>query len=123
MDIVRAGLWARAGTGRHERGSAAANHPDRRTEPPDPHHPRTPRQAARLHVLSPAVPEHAQGEKVRLGRRLSAGGLELHGAPRRADNGADQPLEQWRPRVANVTAMDPDLYRCPYLRMQNGANY
>src|SRR4030095_7504603 len=24
---------------------------------------------------------------------------------------------------ANVTAMDPDLFQCPYLRMQNAANY
>src|SRR5262245_36144905 len=27
------------------------------------------------------------------------------------------------PGFANVTAMDPDLFRCPFLRMQNGANY
>ena len=27
------------------------------------------------------------------------------------------------PGFANVTAMDPDLFRCPYLRMQNAANY
>jgi len=27
------------------------------------------------------------------------------------------------PGFANVTAMDPDLFQCPYLRMQNAANY
>ena len=27
------------------------------------------------------------------------------------------------PGFANVTACDPDLFKCPYLRMQNGANY
>jgi hypothetical protein len=27
------------------------------------------------------------------------------------------------PGFANVTAMDPDLFLCPYLRMQNAANY
>lgn len=27
------------------------------------------------------------------------------------------------PGFANVTASDPDLFKCPYLRMQNGANY
>ena len=27
------------------------------------------------------------------------------------------------PGFANVTATDPDLFRCPYLRMQNAANY
>src|SRR5688572_8581735 len=27
------------------------------------------------------------------------------------------------PGFANVTVMDPDLFQCPYLRMQNAANY
>ena len=27
------------------------------------------------------------------------------------------------PGFANVTATDPNLFRCPYLRMQNAANY
>ena len=27
------------------------------------------------------------------------------------------------PGFANVTALDPNLFRCPYLRMQNAANY
>ena len=27
------------------------------------------------------------------------------------------------PGFSNVTVMDPDLFRCPYLRMQNAANY
>src|SRR5437763_11563639 len=80
MDAVRTGPSAGAGTGRRERRGAAVYHPDQRTEPPDTDQPRTPRQAARLHVLPPAVPEHPQGEKVRLGRRLSASGLQLHGA-------------------------------------------
>jgi hypothetical protein len=36
------------------------------------------------------------------------------------------PISRWDngyPGFANVTAMDPDLFRCPYLRMQNAANY
>src|SRR5262245_12857059 len=36
------------------------------------------------------------------------------------------PISRWNngyPGFANVTAMDPDLFRCPYLRMQNAANY
>jgi hypothetical protein len=36
------------------------------------------------------------------------------------------PISLWNngdPGFANVTAMDPDLFRCPYLRMQNAANY
>src|SRR3989442_8348197 len=97
MDAFRTGLGAGARTGRDQRRGAA--HHDKRTEPPDTNQPRTPRQTARLHVLPPAVREHPQGEKVRLGRRLSASGLQLHGASRRADNNADQPLEQWRPRL------------------------
>ena len=35
-------------------------------------------------------------------------------------------ISRWNngyPGFANVTAMDPDLFRCPYLRMQNAANY
>jgi Domain of unknown function (DUF4159)/Saccharopine dehydrogenase NADP binding domain len=35
-------------------------------------------------------------------------------------------ISQWNdgyPGFANVTAMDPNLFRCPYLRMQNAANY
>ena len=35
-------------------------------------------------------------------------------------------ISRWKngdPGFANVTAMDPDLFRCPYLRMQNAANY
>src|SRR6185295_4962514 len=35
-------------------------------------------------------------------------------------------ISRWHngdPGFANVTAMDPDLFRCPYLRMQNAANY
>jgi hypothetical protein len=99
MDAVRTGLCAGARTGRYGRRGSAAHHPDKRTEPPDTDQPWTPRQAARLHVLPPAVPEHPQGEKVRLGRRLSASGLQLHGASRRADQNDDQPLEQWRPRL------------------------
>jgi hypothetical protein len=67
--------------------------------------------------------EHPQGEKVQVGRRLSASRLQLHGASLRADQNDDQPLEQRLPRLANVTAMDPDLFRCPFLRMQNAANY
>ena len=36
------------------------------------------------------------------------------------------PISRWNngyPGFANVTATDPDLFRCPYLRMQNAANY
>src|SRR6185503_12432790 len=36
------------------------------------------------------------------------------------------PISRWNdgyPGFANVTAMDPDLFQCPYLRMQNAANY
>jgi len=36
------------------------------------------------------------------------------------------PISRWNngdPGFANVTPMDPDLFRCPYLRMQNAANY
>ncbi|HVZ23469.1 MAG TPA: DUF4159 domain-containing protein [Vicinamibacterales bacterium] len=36
------------------------------------------------------------------------------------------PISRWNdgsPGFANVTAMDPDLFKCPYLRMQNAANY
>jgi hypothetical protein len=123
MDAVRTGLCAGAGTGRHERRGAAVHHPDKRTEPPDTDQPRTPRQAARLHVLPPAVREHPQGEKVRLGRRLSASGLQLHGASLRADQTKISRWNNGDPGFANVTAMDPDLFRCPYLRMQNAANY
>ena len=35
-------------------------------------------------------------------------------------------ISQWTngdPGFANVTAMDDDLFRCPYIRMQNAANY
>ena len=35
-------------------------------------------------------------------------------------------ISRWNngdPGFANVTAMDPDLFQCPYLRMQNAANY
>jgi len=35
-------------------------------------------------------------------------------------------ISRWNngdPGFANVTAMDPELFRCPYLRMQNAANY
>jgi hypothetical protein len=35
-------------------------------------------------------------------------------------------ISRWNngdPGFANVTAMDPDLFKCPYLRMQNAANY
>ena len=35
-------------------------------------------------------------------------------------------ISRWNngyPGFANVTALDPDLFRCPYLRMQNAANY
>lgn len=35
-------------------------------------------------------------------------------------------LSRWNngdPGFSNVTAMDPELFRCPYLRMQNAANY
>src|SRR5262245_23833984 len=36
------------------------------------------------------------------------------------------PISRWNngdPGFANVRVMDPELFRCPYLRMQNGANY
>jgi hypothetical protein len=36
------------------------------------------------------------------------------------------PISRWNdgsPGFANVTPMDPDLFKCPYLRMQNAANY
>jgi hypothetical protein len=36
------------------------------------------------------------------------------------------PISRWAngdPGFANVTPMDPDLFHCPYLRMQNAANY
>jgi hypothetical protein len=36
------------------------------------------------------------------------------------------PISRWNngdPGFANVTPLDPDLFRCPYLRMQNAANY
>lgn len=36
------------------------------------------------------------------------------------------PISRWKdgsPGFANVTATDPDLFKCPYLRMQNAANY
>src|SRR5256885_870007 len=71
VDAVRTGLCAVAGTGRHDRRGAEGHDPDKRTKPPDTDQPRTPRAADRLHVLPPAVREHPQGEKVRLGRRLS----------------------------------------------------
>jgi hypothetical protein len=35
-------------------------------------------------------------------------------------------ISRWNngdPGFANVTAMDPDLFQCPYVRMQNAANY
>src|ERR1051325_4660491 len=35
-------------------------------------------------------------------------------------------ISRWKngdPGFANVTPMDPDLFQCPYLRMQNAANY
>jgi hypothetical protein len=35
-------------------------------------------------------------------------------------------ISRWNngdPGFANVSAMDPDLFQCPYLRMQNAANY
>jgi hypothetical protein len=35
-------------------------------------------------------------------------------------------ISRWNngdPGFSNVTAMDPDLFRCPFLRMQNAANY
>src|SRR4051812_9365558 len=35
-------------------------------------------------------------------------------------------ISRWNngdPGFANVTAMDPDLFKCLYLRMQNAANY
>src|SRR5215813_11159862 len=35
-------------------------------------------------------------------------------------------ISRWNngdPGFANVTVMDPDLFQCPYLRMQNAANY
>ena len=35
-------------------------------------------------------------------------------------------ISRWNngdPGFANVTAMDPNLFQCPYLRMQNAANY
>jgi len=35
-------------------------------------------------------------------------------------------ISRWNngdPGFANVTAMDPDLFQCPFLRMQNAANY
>jgi hypothetical protein len=35
-------------------------------------------------------------------------------------------ISRWNngdPGFANVTAMDPDLFKCPFLRMQNAANY
>src|SRR5205814_9574207 len=35
-------------------------------------------------------------------------------------------ISRWNngyPGFANVTAIDPNLFRCPYLRMQNAANY
>jgi hypothetical protein len=35
-------------------------------------------------------------------------------------------ISRWKngdPGFANVTVMDPDLFRCPFLRMQNAANY
>ena len=35
-------------------------------------------------------------------------------------------ISRWNngdPGFSNVTAMDPDLFQCPYLRMQNAANY
>src|SRR4029453_12666428 len=99
MDAVRTGCWACVGTGRHEGRGGAVQNPDQRAEPLDTDQPRTPRPAARLHVLPPAVPEHPQGEKVRLGRRLSASGLQLHGAAPRAAQNNDQPVEQWLPRL------------------------
>jgi hypothetical protein len=36
------------------------------------------------------------------------------------------PISRWDdgyPGFANVSAMDPELFQCPYLRMQNAANY
>jgi uncharacterized protein DUF4159 len=36
------------------------------------------------------------------------------------------PIRRWNngdPGFANVTPLDPDLFQCPYLRMQNAANY
>src|SRR4051812_28778125 len=36
------------------------------------------------------------------------------------------PISRWNdgyPGFANVTALDPDLFQCPFLRMQNAANY
>ena len=36
------------------------------------------------------------------------------------------PISRWNdgsPGFANVTLSDPDLFQCPYLRMQNAANY
>jgi hypothetical protein len=36
------------------------------------------------------------------------------------------PISMWDngyPGFSNITAMDPDLFHCPYLRMQNAANY
>src|SRR6185436_1761490 len=86
MDTVRTGLGAGAGTGRHECRSTGVHDPDKRTEPPDTDQPRTPRQAVRLYILPLAVSEHPQGEKVRLGRRLSASRLQLHGTSQRADH-------------------------------------
>lgn len=35
-------------------------------------------------------------------------------------------ISRWKngdPGFANITPMDPDLFQCPYLRMQNAANY
>jgi hypothetical protein len=92
-------------------------------KPPDSDQPRLARQAARLHVLPPALPEHPPAEEVRLGRRLSASGPQFHGASLRADQDENQLWNDGSPGFANVTAMDPDLFQCPYLRMQNAANY
>ncbi len=70
--------------------------------------------------------KHPQGQKVRLGRRLSASGLQLHGASLELTRA---PISRWNngdPGFANVTATDPNLFQmsvpayaeCGELRLQ-----
>ena len=100
------------------------HHPDERTEPPDTDQPRTPPTS-------------------RSASRSAACGTRTCAAARKSGWGDDYPqadynfmvrlaelttttISRWNngyPGFANVTAMDPDLFRCPYLRMQNAANY
>ena len=104
-------------------GAAQQTHTDERTKPPDTDQPRTPRQAARLHVLPPA------DENVRRARKSGWGDdypqADYNFMVRLAEL-TRTTISQWNdgyPGFANVTAMDPNLFRCPYLRMQNAANY